>query len=135
MFKLLTLLVFSAACFSKLSITSFKEQTEYAGIQGGITVSNYTIEIKNTENNEIEVEAIWVKGRWITFSQKTYSGDPIIIKASIKHIYSDSLKTKMEPPSKRKKDRGVVKYRIKNKDKIRYLGTETIIRERALARP
>ncbi|MBI34218.1 MAG: hypothetical protein CMP67_02525 [Flavobacteriales bacterium] len=135
MAKIISLFVLSVVCFSKLSIISFKEQLEYPGIQNGTTIVNYTIEIQNPKEHEIEIEGIWVKGRWIKFTQKTFSGNPIIIKASTNHVYSDTLKNKTTAPTRNKNDQGAVKYRLKGKEKINYIGAENIIRERALARP
>ena len=135
MINFFPLLLISAVCFIKLSITSFKEKLEYPGIQNGTTIANYTIEIENTREDEIEVEGIWVKGRWIKYTQKSFSGNPIIIKARVKHIYPDSLKNKIKPPTKNNNNQGVIKYRIKGKGKIKYIGIEKIIRERPLARP
>tara|TARA_B100000674_G_scaffold388735_1_gene332380 strand:+ start:10007 stop:10414 length:408 start_codon:yes stop_codon:yes gene_type:complete len=135
MIKLFSLLLISTACISKLSITSFKEQLEYPGIPNGTTIANYTIEIENKKNEEIEVEGVWVKGRWLKFTQTRFSGNPIIIRTRVKHIYSDSLMEKVNPPTKNKNDQGAIKYRIKGKEKIRFIGIEKIKRERALARP
>ena len=135
MIKLLPILFLCNACFIKPSITSFKEQLEYSGIQSGTTIANYTIEIKNIKENDIEVEGIWVKGRWLKFTQESFSGNPILIKVSVNHIYPDSSEKKMNPPTKNIKDKGVVRYRIKGKNKILFLGIETITRVKALARP
>ena len=76
MIKLFPLLFISTACFIKLSITSFKEKLEYPGIKNGTTIANYTIEVENKKENQIEVEGIWVKGRWIKFTQQSFSGNP-----------------------------------------------------------
>lgn len=135
MIQLIPLLLISAACFIKPSITSFKEKLEYPGIQNGTTIANYTIEIENTKEDEIEVEGIWVRGRWITFTQKSFSGNPIVIKARVKHIYPYSVNKIINSPTKNNKDEGAIKYRVKGKEKIRYLGIEKITRERPLARP
>tara|TARA_B100000401_G_scaffold351966_1_gene249568 strand:- start:3254 stop:3661 length:408 start_codon:yes stop_codon:yes gene_type:complete len=135
MFKLLPLILISAACFIKPSITSFKEKLEYPGIQNGTTIANYTIEIQNTKEDEIEVEGIWVRGRWIKYTQKSFSGNPIVIKARVKHIYPDSLKKTINSPTKNNKDQGAIKYRVKGKEKARFIGIEKITRERPLARP
>jgi hypothetical protein len=135
MIKLLPILFLCNACFIKPSITSFKEQLEYSGIQSGTTIANYTIEIKNIKENDIEVEGIWVKGRWLKFTQESFSGNPILIKVSVNHIYPDPSEKKMNPPTKNIKDKGVVRYRIKGKNKILFLGIETITRVKALARP
>ena len=83
MIKLFSLLLISTACISKLSITSFKEQLEYPGIPNGTTIANYTIEIENKKNEEIEVEGVWVKGRWLKFTQTRFSGNPIIIRTRV----------------------------------------------------
>ena len=135
MIKLLPILFLCNACFIKPSITSFKEQLEYSGIQSGTTIANYTIEIKNIKENDIEVEGIWVKGRWLKFTQESFSGNPILIKVSVNHIYPDPSEKKMNPPTKNIKDKGVVRYRIKGENKILFLGIETITRVKALARP
>ena len=135
MIKFFPLLLISAVCFIKLSITSFKEKLEYPGIQNGTTIANYTIEIENTREDEIEVEGIWVKGRWIKYTQKSFSGNPIVIKARVKHIYPDSLKKTINSPTKNNKDQGAIKYRVKGKEKARFIGIEKITRERPLARP
>lgn len=135
MTKLLPILFLCNACFIKPSITSFKEQLEYPGIQSGATTANYTIEIQNIKGNKIEVEGIWVKGRWIKFTQKGFSGNPIIIKVSVKHFYPDSSKTEIMSPTKNRFDKGVVRLRVKGKKKSILIGTESILREKPLARP
>tara|TARA_B100000963_G_C22513462_1_gene619491 strand:+ start:512 stop:919 length:408 start_codon:yes stop_codon:yes gene_type:complete len=135
MIKLFSLLLIPTVCLVKLSITSFKEKLEYPGIQNGTTIANYTIEIENTKEEEIELEGIWVKGRWIEYTQKSFSGNPIVIKAKVKHIYPDSLKKQIIPPTKNSSDQGAIKYRIKGKEKIKYIGIEKITREKPLARP
>ncbi len=135
MIKLLPILFLCNACFIKPSITSFKEQLEYPGIQNGTTIANYTIEIQNIKENDIEVEGIWVKGRWLKFTQKSFSGNPIIIKVSAQHIYPDPSQNKTSSPTKNNNDKGAIKYRVKGKKKLLFLGIETITREKPLARP
>ncbi len=135
MIKLLPILFLCNACFIKPSITSFKEQLEHPGIQSGTTIANYTIEIKNIKENDIEVEGIWVRGRWLKFTQESFSGNPILIKVSVNHIYPDPSEKKTNPPTKNIKDKGVVKYRIKGKKTLQFLGIEAITRVKALARP
>ena len=90
---------------------------------------------KKTKEDEIEVEGIWVRGRWIKYTQKSFSGNPIVIKARVKHIYPDSLKKTINSPTKNNKDQGAIKYRVKGKEKARFIGIEKITRERPLARP
>jgi hypothetical protein len=135
MTKLLPLLILCSACVFKPTITSFKEQLEYPGIQNGTTIANYTIEIENKKKQKIEVEGIWVKGHWITFTQKSFSGNPIIIRTRAKHNYPDSKKAKTKPPTKNKKHQGVIKFKFRGEEKTRFLGIEKIIRQKALARP
>jgi len=135
MINLLSLLYVSAACFVNMSITSFKEQLEYPGIQNGTTIAKYTIEIQNKKDEEIEVEGIWVKGRWIKYTQKSFSGNPIIVKVRVKHIYRDSIINQIDSPTKNSRDNGAIKYRIKGKKKLRFIGIEKITREKSLARP
>jgi hypothetical protein len=135
MIKLLPILFLCNACFIRPSITSFKEQLEYPGIQNGTTIANYTIEIQNLKKNDIEVEGIWVRGRWLKFTQESFSGNPVTIKVSVNHIYSDPSEKKTSSPTKNIKDKGAIKYRIKGKKKVLFLGIENIIRVKALARP
>tara|TARA_Y100000589_G_scaffold318618_1_gene346302 strand:- start:184 stop:591 length:408 start_codon:yes stop_codon:yes gene_type:complete len=135
MIKLLPILFLCNACFIKTSITSFKEQLEYPGIESGTTMANYTIKIENTSENDIEVEGIWVRGRWIQFTQKSFSGNPIIIKASVRYIPPDSSKDVIKSPTRNNKDEGAIKYRVKGKKKLIFIGTESITREKPLARP
>lgn len=135
MIKLLPILFLCNACLIKPSITTFKEQLEYPGIQNGTTLANYTIEIKNTKEEEIEVEGIWIRGRWIKFTQKSFSGNPIIIKTKVKHIYPNNLEAKIISPTKNGNDKAAIKFRVKGKKKLLFIGTTTISREKALARP
>lgn len=135
MIKLLPILFLCNACFIKTSITSFKEQLEYPGIESGTTMANYTIKIENTSENDIEVEGIWVRGRWIQFTQKSFSGNPIIIKASVRYIPPGSSKDVIKSPTRNNKDKGAIKYRVKGKKKLIFIGTESITREKPLARP
>ena len=133
--KFLTLSLLILACFTKLSVTSFKEQVEYPGIQSGRTWVNYKVEIANPKNEEIKVEGIWVKQRWIKFVPKSYLGNPITILTSDQYINPDTLKTKIKVPTKNKKHKAVVKYHFKGKSKIRFLGVSEIVKEEPLARP
>jgi len=135
MIKLLPILFLCNACFIKPSITSFKEQLEYPGIQNGTTIANYTIEIQNPKKNDIEVEGIWVRGRWLKFTQESFSGNPVIIKVSVNHSYPDQSEKKSKPPTKNIKDKGAIKYRIKGKNKVQFIGTDTITRVKSLPRP
>lgn len=135
MIKYLALTLATTACFIKLSITSFTEQLEYPGIQNGTTIVNYSIQVDNPKEDEILVEGIWVKGRWIKFNQKSFSSNPVTIIASVKYINTDTLSAKAPCPTKNKNDLGVVKYQFKGKDKIRYLGIEEIKKEEPIARP
>jgi len=135
MLKTLAVACFISACFVKLSVTSFKEQLEFPGIQSGTTLANYTIEIENPKEEEIEVDGIWVRGRWIKFKPKSYSGNPITIRASVKHINSDTLSTKVTSPTKNKEDKGAIKYHLKGKSKSRFIGIGDITKEPPIARP
>lgn len=135
MIKTISLALVTAACFIKFSITSFKEQLEYPGIQKGTTIANYTIEIDNPKEEEIEIEGIWIKGRWIKFKKKSFSQNPIILRASVKHINTDTLSNKVLSPTKNKNDLGAIKYRFKGKSKVKYLGIGAITKEEPLARP
>jgi len=134
MIKLFTLVAISAACFAKLSVTSFKEQMEYPGIQSGKTYVNYSIEIDNPKEEEITLEKIWVRGNWIKIPPKEYSGNPIIIKASVEYNFKNST-DKIKSPTKNKNDQGAIQYRLKGKSKIKYIGIDSISKEEPLARP
>ena len=135
MIKILSLALLMTSCFVKLSITSFKEQLEYPGIQTGTTFINYTVEIANPKEDEILVEGIWVKGQWIKFNNKSYAQNPIVLRASVKYINVDTLSNKAPSPTKNKSDLGVVKYRLKGKTKLKYLGIGNLIKESPIARP
>lgn len=134
MIKLFTLVAISAACFAKLSVTSFKEQMEYPGIQSGKTYVNYSIEIDNPKEEEITIEKIWVKGNWIDFQSKDYSGNPIIVNTSVEYKFQNS-REKIKSPTKNENDQGAIQYRLKGKSKIKYIGIEHITKEEPLARP
>ena len=133
--KFLTFSLLILACFTKLSVTSFKEQIEYPGIQTGRTWANYKVEIANPKNEVIKVEGIWLKQRWINFLPKSYSGNPITILTSDQYINLDTLKAKIKVPTKNEKHKAVVKYHFKGKSKVRFLGVSEIIKEEPLARP
>ncbi len=135
MIKILSLTLLMIPCFVKLSITSFREQLEYPGILTGTTYINYTIEIDNPKEDEILVEGIWVKGRWINFNKKSYAHNPIVLRASVKYINIDTLSNKAPSPTKNKSDLVAVKYRLKGKSKLKYLGIGNLIKESPIARP
>ena len=48
--------------------------------------------LSDDKEEEIVVEGIWVKGRWIKVNQE-FSGNPITIKASVKYINTDIFVT------------------------------------------
>lgn len=134
MIKWISLVAVSAACFVKLSITSFSAQMDYPGIRGAAIIVNYTAKIENPKEHEITVEGIWVKGRWINLN-KDFSGNPITIRASVKYINTDTLSNKTPSPTKNKNDKAAIKYKLKGKSKTRYIGIGKINKEESIARP
>lgn len=134
MIKYVLIIAITAACFVKLNIASFTQQLEYPGIQSGHTIANYTIKVDNPKEDEISVEGIWIKGRWINVA-KEFSGNPITIRASVRHINTDTLSNKTPSPTKNNKDLGAIKFKIKGKSKARYIGIESITKEEPIARP
>ena len=134
MIKWISLVAISAACFVKLSVSSFSEQKDYPGIQGATVLVNYTAEIDNPKEEEIVVEGIWVKGRWIKVNHE-FAGNPITIRASVKYINTDTLSSKAPCPTKNSGDLAAIKYKLKGKKKARYIGIGEIKKEEAIARP
>jgi hypothetical protein len=120
-------------CSPKLSILTFEEQLEYPGMRDGNTHVNYNIKIDNPKEATIEIESVWVKGKKLRFTQKEFSGDPILIYVSDAWQNPDVPTTKS--PSKNKTDIGVIKYHVKGKSKTRYLGIEKIAKKEPVARP
>jgi hypothetical protein len=120
-------------CSPKLSVLSFEEQLDYPGVRNGTTHVNYFIKIDNPKKKTIEVEAIWVKGKQLRFTQKEFSGDPILVNVS--DVWQNPEVTTTQSPSKKESDLGVVKFHVKGKSKTRYLGIEIIIKIAPIARP
>ena len=134
MVKLISLLVISTACFLKPSIMSFSERKDYPGIRGAKILVNYTAEIDNPKEEKIIVDGIWVKGRWINVSHE-FSGNPIIIRANVKYINTDTLSNKVPCPTKNKKNLAIIKYKLKGKSKEKFIGISEIKKEESIARP
>lgn len=134
MIKLISILAISAVCISKLSITSFSEQKDYPGIRGAAILVNYNAEIANPKEEEIVVEGIWVRGRWIKLN-KEFSNNPIKLMVSVKDINTDTLSNKAPCPTRNKEDQAAIKFKLKGKSKFKYIGISEIKKEEAIARP
>lgn len=132
--KSLFLLCLTPVCFLKLSITAFEEQLDYPGMVNGTVHVNYTIKVDNPKEKEVVVDGVWVRGRWLDFEPKTYSTNPIEIRAFADYIHPDSIINPIPSPAN-KEDVGVVKYHIKDKSHVKYIGVEKIQEIESIARP
>lgn len=134
MIKSLFLLCLTPVCFLKLSITSFEEQLDYPGVVNRTVHVNYTIKVENPKEKEIVVDGVWVRGRWLDFESKTYSTNPIEIRAFADYIHPDSITNPIPSPAN-KEAVGAIKYHVKGKSNTKYVGIDEIQEVESIARP
>lgn len=128
----LFLCVFSF-CSPKVEVQSFKEQLEYAGIKDGTTYVNYQIELSNPKEDSLQIVGVWAKGKWLKYTQTASSEKTISIYVS--DIWQNPKVDSTSAPSRDDAHKGVVKYHVTGKRKIRYAGIEIVERLEPLSRP